>query len=120
METEWIENLVAGGSLVLTIAIYLVSAVALRRLQRAGKLSRLTSTVLHFAISVVATGIPFGSARVARLIGGRYGLSLYSGDDVLTPLVVSFSAAMTGLLCAIGFVLLTYVVQERSAGDRLP
>jgi hypothetical protein len=64
-------------------------------------------------VTVAATGIPIGTAVVARTVGQRYGLSLYSGDDFLTPYIVSFCAAMTGLLTAIGFVLLTYVVQER-------
>jgi hypothetical protein len=113
METEWIGNLVAWASLVVTVAIYLASAIVLRRLQRANTLSRLVSTVAHVVVTVAATGIPIGTAVVARTVSARYGASLYSGEDFLTPYVVAFCAAMTGLLAAIGFVLLTYVVPDR-------
>jgi hypothetical protein len=115
MKTEWIENLVAWASLAVTVALYLASAIVLRRLQRANRLSRAVSTALHLVITAVATGIPIGTAVVARMIGDRYHLRLYSGDDVLTPYIVSFCAVMTGLLCAVGFVLLTYVVKDRPA-----
>ena len=64
METEWIGNLVAWASLVVTVAIYLASAIVLRRLQRAFE-GRLEPRLVH-SIEAGETELDTEAARRER------------------------------------------------------